>query len=629
MKKYFVLFILMLYGLSSYGSRQKELDSLLKILNHVPADTQKVNILFLIGNRVMDNDPSRGLIYGTEALELSQKMNWQKGITVSYKYIGAAHYCMSDYPNALKYYQTSLKYALNTKDKINEAIGHNDVAEVYVALNDYPSAIESYEKALKCEVESGDKKQNGVTFFYMGIMYSKMNQLDKALDYLQKALKLSTEAHHYFYMANEKCIIAEVYSKLGNYPKAMEYASTALEEQGNFRNNLITSEVLLTIGNIYIDQKDYTNALLYGKRSLDSARSAGALDKMRDAWKFISDVNTLQKRPEDAFYAYRNFIGLRDSIINVDKQKKITSMQMQATFDQKIAAARAKQEKKDAIALEETRRQRLVTILSVSFAIVVSTILIFLFISIRKTRKLNKQLEEQQEQLRETDAIKNKLFSAISHDLRSPLSTLSNMLVLIEDDDVDPLKKKNYTNRIKIMLLQTTNLLDNLLQWAAGQISGIKPSAVPVNIFEIILESINLYAAQADKKNIAINTDSNKENIALVDINMLRLALRNILSNAIKFSHPNSEVKISTKKKDNSICIIIEDSGIGMDKETVEKLLRGQMQQSKQGTNKEKGFGIGLHLTKDILSKNGGDFEIESEPGKGSTFYITVPEYLK
>ena len=117
--------------------------------------------------------------------------------------------------------------------------------------------------------------------------------------------------------------------------------------------------------------------------------------------------------------------------------------------------------------------------------------------------------------------------------------------------------------------------------------------------------------------------------MAYVDINMLRLALRNILSNAIKFSHANSEVKMSTRKKGNSVCIIIEDSGIGMDKETVEKLLRGQMPQSKQGTSKEKGFGIGLHLTKDILAKNDGDFEIESEYGKGSTFYITVPEYLK
>jgi PAS domain S-box-containing protein len=234
--------------------------------------------------------------------------------------------------------------------------------------------------------------------------------------------------------------------------------------------------------------------------------------------------------------------------------------------------------------------------------------------------------KETEEQLIESLETKNKLFSIIAHDLKGPIGNFIPVLELLTGGgNLDDNDKKVFLEELKYASKSTLSLIDNLLNWSRSQTNSITLKSTPFCINELIKENIELHSSAANIKAITISLLIDREITAFADRESISLVVRNILSNAIKFTHYNGKVAISVHDKGNNIEIEIEDNGVGIRQEIINNLFKTGTFFSTQGTNNEKGSGIGLLLCKDFVERNGGKIRAESTPGKGSRFIFTVP----
>ncbi len=240
---------------------------------------------------------------------------------------------------------------------------------------------------------------------------------------------------------------------------------------------------------------------------------------------------------------------------------------------------------------------------------------------------INSLLSQKHDELRKKAANKDKLFSIISHDIRSPFQSLLQFSKMLSED-IDHLSKddiKQISNRINNSSNNIFNLVENLLQWARLQSHIIEVNPEIFNIYDTFLQVKQLYNHAISKKGIEIELDFDKNSEIFADENMINVVARNLISNAIKFSYPNSKIEIFALRNSHSTKISITDSGTGICDEDLKKLFREDKVFSKEGTKKEKGTGLGLLLCKEFIEQNGGKIWVESKINIGSKFIFTVP----
>ncbi|HWK07189.1 MAG TPA: HAMP domain-containing sensor histidine kinase [Puia sp.] len=235
-------------------------------------------------------------------------------------------------------------------------------------------------------------------------------------------------------------------------------------------------------------------------------------------------------------------------------------------------------------------------------------------------------LEGQTQQLTELNSLKNKLFSVIAHDLKSPLYALRNLFRNIVQYDLPGEEIKILIPEVVTELTYTTGLMENLLQWAKSQMQAeaIKPQLL--DIAKITQEVLQLLRLQAEAKHIYIHSGIERPVYVYADRDMINLVLRNLLSNAIKFTPEEGTVSIDAREMRSHIEIFVHDTGTGISQANLQKLMVEDIYYTTKGTEGEAGTGLGLMLCKEFLSKNGGHMHVQSEPGKGSTFSFTLPK---
>ena len=231
------------------------------------------------------------------------------------------------------------------------------------------------------------------------------------------------------------------------------------------------------------------------------------------------------------------------------------------------------------------------------------------------------------EELIKSNAMKDKLFSIIAHDLRGPVGNFGSALeVLIENlDTFDKETLSEILIDLKNSASRSYELLQNLLKWARSQNNTIEFAPTSQNLNNIINENIDLLQSSAAQKQITITTDIKDEISVFADENMLKTILRNLLSNAIKFSFNRGLVVVKAKKADDFAEIVVKDFGVGIKTENLEKLVSTHEHFSTYGTANEKGTGLGLNLCKDFVERNGGKMTIESKEGAGTEISFNLP----
>jgi signal transduction histidine kinase len=237
------------------------------------------------------------------------------------------------------------------------------------------------------------------------------------------------------------------------------------------------------------------------------------------------------------------------------------------------------------------------------------------------------ELLEMNNKLYELNASKDKFFSIIAHDLKNPFNTILGLSELLKDEtksgNLETIDE--YSGMIYNSAAQTLRLLENLLEWANSQRGKISFNPIPIKLKELFNEEFSVLNDMARGKNIELKSSLFDNLTIIADKNMIKTILRNLISNAIKFTHKNGKVGVKAMAINNQVEISVSDSGIGMTKETIAKLFRIDANQSTPGTENEKGTGLGLVLCKEFIEKHGGKIWVESESGKGSTFKFSIP----
>ncbi len=250
-----------------------------------------------------------------------------------------------------------------------------------------------------------------------------------------------------------------------------------------------------------------------------------------------------------------------------------------------------------------------------------------------KNKKIQNQKQEIQEsaellqkqtlELTELNSLKNKLFSVIAHDLKSPMYALRNLFNHVQQYNLPASELRKMIPDVINDLNYTTGLMENLLLWAKSQMVNSSVQKEDVNISQVVEETIQLLQLQAQAKRITLRNEIDGDFFVVADKGMISLVLRNLLSNAIKFTPEKGRVSISLSEDAQATEVSIQDTGIGITKEAIHKISENSYFTT-PGTASEAGTGLGLMLCKEFLNMNGGELRIKSEPGKGSVFSFSL-----
>lgn len=243
---------------------------------------------------------------------------------------------------------------------------------------------------------------------------------------------------------------------------------------------------------------------------------------------------------------------------------------------------------------------------------------------------LNKYLTESENVLKETNASKDKFFSIVAHDLKSPFNGLLGFTkILVDDfDELPPEMLRGYIGNIYQSAKNVYSLIENLLEWSRIQTGRMEYCPVKMDLFEEVNYTIELLHNNSKNKEINLHSEVPKGTFVCADNNMIHSVMQNLVSNALKFTRVGGEVKILSKDTDNFIEVTVADNGIGIKESDIWKLFRIDVQHTTQGTAKEKGTGLGLILCKELIEKHGGTIRAESVEGTGTSFIFTLPKEL-
>jgi signal transduction histidine kinase len=244
-----------------------------------------------------------------------------------------------------------------------------------------------------------------------------------------------------------------------------------------------------------------------------------------------------------------------------------------------------------------------------------------------KRKKFEVALKASEENLKVAVADKDKFFSILAHDIRSSFSGLIGLSQFLNNelDDLDKPKVKELVEKINYSVRSIFTFIENILEWSRIQSGRMEIKAKRFSLTDLIIEVIAINRAGLTKKNINIEFDRSEDYTVFADENMISVVLRNLVSNALKFSYSGSKIDLNLTRKDKFIEFEIRDEGTGIRKDELDQLFKIGSSVAKSGTENEQGTGIGLILSKEFIEKNGGRIFAESEFGKGSRFTFTLP----
>ena len=621
MTKY-VLAVILMFCTATVIGQAKEVDSLFRVLEKETADTNKLRLYNRIGNSYMYNNPGKAIQYFENALSIAKKINRSLAIANNHYSIGFCYLSKGDYDESLKNYLESVKIYESLKDSFRLSNALMSIANVYSSNKDFKSTNDYHNQALHIIELLKDSLQLFSILDSKGTVLDQQKQYDSALAYLQKSYSIAEALKDNYSIIGSLSNIGLTYKHKDKIDVALQYFEKALalakkEEDMPDRIAALYNNIGATnaqAGNISLAKISFNKSIEYGK-------SAGSTPLEMENYRNLSDMyGDVKDYAQQAFFL-KKYYTLKDSLFTSDNKNQLTELEA----DYKIEKKNSEIVKKEGEVEKGKNQRNLFMLLSGGMVLLLGGLGYF-YSRIKNKNTLlaqqNIQINKQKDELQTLNGVKDRLFSIISHDLRNPLVTLRSYLSLSDNANITEDKKIAFKKQTSQAVLQTTDMLDNLLVWANMQIKNTNANITPIDIEEVVLDAIDNVNAQAQQKNISIHKNIEIAS-ALGDKNILNIALRNLLTNAIKYSEENKNIFISAIQKENNILLSVKDEGIGMTTKQIADLVNNETKTT-VGTKGEKGSGLGLFLVKELLTKANNTLIIESEVGKGSICTIKL-----
>jgi signal transduction histidine kinase len=621
------LFAVVLSLLACNVGRTQTIESAdsLKALLDRPEDSVKVDILNQLVIHVREGNNVEAMQYSIQARDLAQKLNYKKGVAGALGNIGWIFYRRGEFPAALEQTTQSLAISESLKDYDELGRGLNNLASIYVEQKEYGKALTSFEQALVWGKKVKNNLTIGRSYNNIAYVFFLTNKLDSAKLYAEAGI-VATKGYSSGFAWRT---LGDIYEKQNKIALAEESYSKSIAVADSNKNYTLRVSTAHRLGKMY---------LTHGQ-SAKAERVLRANEQLCSKFHFRSElVNTykllaqLYKNNSDFRWSteyFEKFIVLNDSLYNETTTKQLAMQEdkYKSQLQQsRIELLTKESELKD----KELKAQRLTTVGSVIVLMLFIALATVLYRSNQKIKSTNEKLEQKNqeilahdEELTRLNVTKDKLFSIISHDLRGPFNSLSGLLQMNERGYVNETEFKKYVDDLSKNTFRTKELLNNLLHWSTAQLKKDKSRPSKFNIKSVANAVVQLYETPAREKNIQI-INKVTDTHAWADPDMISVVLRNMLSNAIKFSFNGGVITIGCLSEENSMRFFVKDEGQGIPQIFLDKLLAGEMMTTK-GTASEEGTGLGLQLCIDFINKNGGALWAESGGSQGTTFWFSIP----
>ena len=585
-----------------------------------PVDTTKVNLLNQQCWSLRRADPLTAISIGKDALEMARKIGYIKGEAQVLNYLGICYLRLNDSPTAADYFYKALQYSDSLNISVEKAYALNNIASSLLAEGENRQALIFARKALALQIQNKDARGIAYAYMRMSDVNNSLQRYDSLLISAQTAYKLLKELG-----MNENSLIAlksigRAWEGKHQYAKAltcyMEIVSSASISPVTVRN------VDIDLTRVYNLLKLPDKAIYYGKHWMSAEKGNDLILRQ------MANAYALKEDWKEAFRYSRMSMAAMDSVAKEEKLSQIKNLQ--------ILYETRETEKENA---DLKMKLYINNLLIIAFAVIIVLIGLLLFIleskknqQIRLNKLLNQKNKEiliQRDRLDELNQTKNKLFSIIAHDLRGPIGSTSTFLELLTTHESEFTKQELLDNLILIKdsTKATFKLLENLLTWARAQKGEIVFNPQKSNFYNLVQANTDLFISNAESKKIHIVNEINPDLTFEFDLEMINTVMRNLINNAIKYTSEGGQITISAKELDRTVEINVKDTGIGMDSDTTELLFITDLKRNrKEGTNGEKGTGLGLILSKEFITIHAGTIRAESEPGKGSTFTFILPK---
>jgi signal transduction histidine kinase len=658
--------------ISVVGFAQTAIDSLKNELNKsdIP-DTTRVALLISLSRAYQYTDYNKSREYADQAVKIAEENELKKEKSQAYQNVGTVYTISGDYTSALRYDNMALQLSLSLTDSSNIARNYNGIGNDYFDLGEYDEAYYYFTQCYRIARACKDSLQMTISLHNVGRVFKELGQYDRAISHLKISQDLSlkigdnegipysldelgdvqlrkgeydsaltslTKSLSFTRKFNIKALEPRTLVRLAtislhkkDYQKALAYYDTTYQLQTKTSNQFGIAEVELGRGTILINQGKYDEATNFINRSLAIAKKINARILEIKCYNQLSKLWELKGEHKRSLEYFKQYKQLEDSLFSQDMQEKLLRDQIRFEIEAKdtqiAALSRDKNETEDQLKKQEFIRNILVVVMALS-VILLATV----YRSGQRRRQINtlllrhqEEMEKRSEELERLNQVKDKFFSIISHDLRSPINALSGLLDLLDKGAVKPEELSSHIGELKIRFNHTRTLLNNLLDWTLLQMDKLNLQAAKIDLHKIVDENIQLLAAVQNKQiNLVNNIPENA--IAFADSNTVNLVIRNLMTNAIKFTNDGGSVIIGSKEESNQWIISVKDNGIGMNQDVIKILFDKTAPYTTRGTANEKGTGLGLILCKEFVEKNGGKIWVSSEVGSGSTFGFTLPK---
>lgn len=518
------------------------------------------------------------------------------------------------YSLALAALNKALPIAFAVDDLPSAATINADIADIYEASGDKEKARVYFKKAIEIDQQHETEAVTADNLLRIGMHYLRTKDRLNGFLSLQRGIRL-----------------AEACKSLATLRTGYEQLSRYYEEENNFDSALVSYKKFILIrDSIYGAEKEKEISLRqlslnYELKERDYKYSKQLVDN-----ELKEQVLLAEQRKNQLALAEKEKSVQR--LLFLQQQAKLENeARFQATSFQR---QKDKSDYEQALAKEQIDNQKLEIrfnkYLNLFFLISVIVLLIggtIIFFSQRKTKKLNQIISEQKNSLQELVHVKDQLLGTISHDMRTPINSLMAFTYLLDKQEITQDKLKQYTSQLKNTLGYTQELLDNLLKWATTQMKGFMPVPVSINLAEVVDQVLSSFSDAIAQKQLVITNNIHEKTLVLADKEMLFCVIRNLISNAIKFSYSNKVIQFNVTEDKVFQILSIKDEGIGISKEKLAVMndVAAQVINSSRGTSQEKGNGLGVLLCKSFVELMKGKLYFFSEPGKGTEIKVSLP----
>lgn len=515
--------------------------------------------------------------------------------------------------SALMLSQELVQRRKENKDTFHLIRAYVDQMEILRSLNDIESAIEKGN-----EVE--DFVDNARLSVIVGDFYNRRSAIHYeseekvlALEYLHRAQDVYQTFNDTLYELSNLNIEGAIYRELDSFDRAVQVLSKLLKKSRKHSNSGYVCLAAYNLAMTYFKANEFDSAIYYTNAFLNEDHSIQEASIVEDVHQIRVSCYQAKGDFEKAFNYLIELQELRlASLAKLNKEKIEEARIILDLKNREIENAK-----------KGERNNYLFITLSSGLLLMLITIL-----SLRNRQKNLKKLHEQDrllnDELKESLDFKNKLIGIVAHDIKNPLSGLSGIIALCKEGDIDQAEFKNLLDLLDSNVNNVTLLLENLVNWVKSQGEGFKTELAEFESEKMVNAVLEQIDTALKAKNIAVNlNDKVQTSLIYSDFDMLSYVTRNVISNAVKFSHKGGEIDIELKETPKELSLLIKDYGVGMDQASIDKIYQNKAE-STIGTQNERGTGLGLALCQEMLRMINGKLLVTSELGQGTEVQIIL-----